>query len=354
MTIGFDAGAVGDIAGTAKAALDEALSDPASITTIDTRISEALDRIHANTQEGKDSSESHLDTGASAARAMETSDAEGANTAASVGGGSGVAPAGATGGGRAQPNVQVTPAALAQMAGLAPPASAPRIAAPQVNPLVAPQMSPMVAPRPSAPSAMNLVAPLAQAAQAATSVVTPVVTDQRVALTPDQQQRLAAALSEYGGSTGSSTGSADLDLGAHSGELFDITRALVAADIPYAWGGGTLEGPSQGISDGGGAADAHGDYNKIGYDCSGLSRYVHYQTTGEEVPRTSQAQFAAGTEVPLADARPGDFVFPNSSFGSGGPGHVQIYLGDGKVLEAPQSGEKVKISEMTPSIIKRM
>lgn len=82
---------------------------------------------------------------------------------------------------------------------------------------------------------------------------------------------------------------------------------------------------------------------------------MHYQSTGEEVPRTSQAQFAAGTEVSINEAKPGDFVFPNSSFsGGGGPGHVQVYLGDGKVIEAPQSGDKVKISEMTPSVIKRM
>ncbi|MBM4574861.1 hypothetical protein GS896_27775 [Rhodococcus hoagii] len=268
---------------------------------------------------------------------MEASDAEGAGAVGAVAA-SGPAGAGAGAGApRVQSNVQVTPAALAQMSGAMQPAMQPTLAQPPMNPMANPM------------GAASMIAPLAAQVAQAAAPVAPASAAGKVALTPDQQLRLIEALSEGGGS---STGS--LSLGSSSGELADIAKALVAADIPYAWGGGTLEGPSQGISDGGGAADAHGDYNKTGFDCSGLSRYVHYQITGEEVPRTSEAQYAAGTEVSQEEAKPGDFVFPNSSFGGGGPGHVQIYLGDGKVLEAPQSGDKVKISEMTPSVIKRM
>lgn len=101
--------------------------------------------------------------------------------------------------------------------------------------------------------------------------------------------------------------------------------------IPYAWGGGTISGPSQGIRDGG-YADACGDYAKIGFDCSGLSRYVTYQTQGVEIPRVSQAQFAALT--PVAQPMIGDLGFP----GGGSPGHVVVYVGGGKVFEAQQSG----------------
>lgn len=335
--IGFDAGVVGDVTAAAKTALETALGgDASAVIAGDPRVADALDRLRSATQEEKSSSEEHLDTGAAATRTMEAGDAEGANsvTGISAGGGPGGVSNGTGGSARVQPNVQITPAALAQMAAPAPQA----MPTPQAS-MIPPALNPM--------NAMNLMAPLA--AQAATSVVAPNVAGTKVALTPDQQQRLAEALA---GISGGSTGSAGL--GSSSGELSDIARSLVSADIPYAWGGGTLEGPSQGISDGGGAADAHGDYNKVGFDCSGLSRYVHYQQTGEEVARTSEAQYAQGTEVPLSEARPGDFVFPNSSFGPGGPGHVQIYLGDGKVLEAPQSGDRVKVSEMTPSIVKRM
>lgn len=342
--IDFDAGGVGDTVAHTKTALDEVLSgDSGEVNVSDTRVAEALERIRGTTQEDKGEAEGHLDKGAGAARAMEVSDAEGAGAAAAINSDAGPsAGAGAGGGGaaRVQPGVQVTPAALAQMAGTAQPAM----------PMASPIMKQMANPMSNLMGAANMVAPMAShVAQAAAAPVMPSPSG-KIALTPDQQARLIEALSEGGGS--SSKGG--LDLGSSGGKLFDIAKSLVAADIPYAWGGGTLEGPSQGISDGGGAADAHGDYNKVGYDCSGLSRYVHFQLTGEEVPRTSEAQYAAGSEVSAEEAKPGDFVFPNSSFGGGGPGHVQIYLGDGKVLEAPQSGDQVKISEMTPSIIKRM
>ena len=102
--------------------------------------------------------------------------------------------------------------------------------------------------------------------------------------------------------------------------------------IPYAWGGGSLQGPSQGISDGGGYADACGDYNKIGFDCSGLSRYVTYQTLGEEIPRTSQPQYSYC--IPVAHPMIGDLGFP----AGGSPGHVVVYVGGGTVFEAQQSG----------------
>jgi peptidoglycan DL-endopeptidase RipA len=334
--IGVDAGAVGDAASRAKSALNEVLGEELAGTAVsDARVAEALERLRSATQEEKGVAEGHLDTGANAARTMESSDAAGATGTAGIGAAGATGAAGSGGAPRVQPNVQITPAALAQMAGATSPT------------MQASQMAAMTqAARPM--NAMNLMAPMvAQAAQAATYAAAP--SAGKVVLTPDQQRQLAEALSE-----GARSSSGSLNLGSSSGELSDIARALVSADIPYAWGGGSLDGPSQGISDGGGAADAHGDYNKVGFDCSGLSRYVHYQLTGEEVARTSEAQYSQGTEIPQSEAQPGDFVFPNSSFGPGGPGHVQIYLGDGKVLEAPQSGDQVKISEMTPSVVKRM
>lgn len=340
--ISFDAGAVGDTVAQAKSVLDEALGGDASeVNAADPRVAEALDRLRGNTQEDKDKAEERLDNGAGAARVLEVGDAEGAGAAEAVPVGAGVSTGTGAGAGasRVQPSVQVTPAALAQMNGISPTMSQPMMSQPSM-----PMSSPMASPMSNLMNAANTLAPLASQA------VAPAATAGKIILTPDQQAQLAAAIAEGGGE-----GETDsISLNAGGGSIGEITKGVLAADLPYAWGGGTLEGPSQGISDGGGAADANGDYNKVGFDCSGLSRYVYYQDTGVEVPRTSQAQYAAGTEVSLAEAKPGDFVFPNSSFGDGGPGHVQVYLGDGKVLEAPQSGDKVKISEMTPSVIKRM
>ncbi|TQC45171.1 NlpC/P60 family protein [Rhodococcus sp. WS4] len=272
---------------------------------------------------------------------METGDAENAAMTSAVDAGAGgTILGGGEGGGR--PTPRLSPAAIAQASH-----------APMSMPVPA-MYQQMSIPQPSMlQNAAALAAPLVNAAISAPAAAPSFATgsSRQIALTPDQQERFAEAIEGMdAGSSSSSSGSLDLNAG---GNLTDITKALIAADIPYAWGGGTLEGPSKGVSDGG-AADAHGDYNKTGFDCSGLSRYVHYQMTGEEVPRTSEAQYAVGKEVSLNEVKPGDFVYPKSSFGVGGPGHVQIYLGDGKVLEAPQSGDKVKISDMTPSLIKRM
>ncbi|WP_409494712.1 NlpC/P60 family protein [Amycolatopsis sp. cmx-11-12] len=120
-----------------------------------------------------------------------------------------------------------------------------------------------------------------------------------------------------------------------------IDAAMSQLGVPYAWGGGTAAGPSRGIRDGG-VADRHGDYNKIGFDCSGLVLFA-YAKVGIALPHSSRAQFALGTRVPkeagLGALRPGDLVFysPNLIH------HVGIYIGDGRMINSPSSGERVRI-----------
>lgn len=90
--------------------------------------------------------------------------------------------------------------------------------------------------------------------------------------------------------------------------------------IPYRWGG---TNPSTGL------------------DCSGLVQLV-YKELGYDLPRVSRDQARAGTPVAsIADARPGDLV----AFGSP-VRHIGIYVGDGRFLEAPRTGDVVKISPM--------
>lgn len=132
--------------------------------------------------------------------------------------------------------------------------------------------------------------------------------------------------------------------------MLALARQVVAAQIPYTWGGGTVNGPSQGIRDGG-AADAAGDYRKTGFDCSSLARYLVYQSSGIEIPRTSQAQFGAGMTVSPSDARPGDLLFPHSA--GVPPTHVMVYVGEGKVVEAQQSGTNIMFSDVRPGVFKR-
>ncbi|MFC4373721.1 NlpC/P60 family protein [Nocardia halotolerans] len=117
-----------------------------------------------------------------------------------------------------------------------------------------------------------------------------------------------------------------------------IDRAMSQLGVTYAWGGGDEQGPTLGIRDGG-TGDAHGDYNKVGFDCSGLMVYA-FAGIGVSLPHYSGYQYNAGTRVDVADRERGDMLF----WGPGGSAHVALYLGDGMMIEAPESGDVVKIS----------
>lgn len=104
--------------------------------------------------------------------------------------------------------------------------------------------------------------------------------------------------------------------------------------MPYSWGGGTTSGPSRGFGRGAGTT---------GFDCSSLVQYA-YAKAGIRLPRVSQDQQRATTSVSRVDAKPGDLVF------YGTPAwHVAIYLGGGKMLAAPKTGDVVKIQDVYSS-----
>jgi cell wall-associated NlpC family hydrolase len=93
---------------------------------------------------------------------------------------------------------------------------------------------------------------------------------------------------------------------------------------PYVWGG---ESPK-------------------GFDCSGLLQYVWGQQ-GVQIPRTSQEQWQHGQGVNSSQLRPGDAVFFVGSDGTkSAPGHVGMYIGNGKYVEAPHTGDVVKIAKL--------
>ena len=100
-----------------------------------------------------------------------------------------------------------------------------------------------------------------------------------------------------------------------------IAEAKKYLGVPYKWGGSS---PS-------------------GFDCSGFTSYV-YKKVGISLPRTSRAQQNVGTKVSLSNVQPGDLVF------MGKPAyHVGIYIGGGKYIHAPQTGDVVKIASFNPS-----
>ncbi|MBU5655373.1 C40 family peptidase [Corynebacterium aurimucosum] len=117
-----------------------------------------------------------------------------------------------------------------------------------------------------------------------------------------------------------------------------ISRATSQVGVPYAWGGGDANGPTQGIRDGG-VADSHGDYNKVGFDCSGLVLYA-FAGVGISLPHYTGYQYQKGTKIAPSEMERGDLIF----YGPSGSQHVAIYLGDGTMVEAPQSGQNVSIT----------
>lgn len=117
-----------------------------------------------------------------------------------------------------------------------------------------------------------------------------------------------------------------------------IARAMAQIGTPYAWGGGNASGPTLGIRDGG-VADSYGDYNKVGFDCSGLVLYA-FAGVGVALPHYTGYQYQRGTKVSPSEMQRGDLIF----YGPGASQHVAIYLGDGQMIEAPSSGSTVQVS----------
>ena len=69
----------------------------------------------------------------------------------------------------------------------------------------------------------------------------------------------------------------------------------------------TRTGPTRGIRDGG-VADSYGDFNKVGFDCSGLMIYA-FAGIGISLPHYTGYQYTAGTQVPSSEMKRGDMIF---------------------------------------------
>lgn len=95
---------------------------------------------------------------------------------------------------------------------------------------------------------------------------------------------------------------------------------------PYAWGGNSLTG---------------------GIDCSGLVQQV-YKHFGISLPRVTYQQITQGASVPTDKLQPGDLVFFDTEPKKGAD-HVGIYIGGGKFIHAPHTGDVVKISSLADS-----
>jgi cell wall-associated NlpC family hydrolase len=86
-----------------------------------------------------------------------------------------------------------------------------------------------------------------------------------------------------------------------------------------------------------------------GFDCSGFVQYV-YAKLGIDLPHYAASQFTRTRHVALAQIEPGDLVFfePRAD----GPGHVGMYVGEGRFIEAPHTGDVVKIESLSDAAVR--
>ena len=130
-------------------------------------------------------------------------------------------------------------------------------------------------------------------------------------------------------------------VGAAEGEL----------GVPYVWGGGTYTGPS------GSATAPPGLVGQAGFDCSGLVMYALYQASGGAIalPHSSEQQVTLGQQVAVGTGaqvlasgllQPGDVVGFFNLDHDGQWDHVGIYVGNGEMIDAPETGQVVSVTNL--------
>jgi len=118
-------------------------------------------------------------------------------------------------------------------------------------------------------------------------------------------------------------------------------RALSRLGTSYAWAGGNYNGATWGV-DSPGTDGAH-DSQVFGFDCSGLTMYA-WAPQGIYLDHFAASQYYAGSVHPQpGDFLPGDLLFWSDG-GAGDIHHVALYIGGGNVVQAPNSGDVVKVT----------
>ena len=76
-----------------------------------------------------------------------------------------------------------------------------------------------------------------------------------------------------------------------------------------------------------------------GFDCSGLVMYV-YGKLGVDLPHHAASQYRYGRKVSRWALKPGDLVFFS------GLGHVGLFIGKGRFIDAPHAGTVVRVASL--------
>jgi cell wall-associated NlpC family hydrolase len=110
-----------------------------------------------------------------------------------------------------------------------------------------------------------------------------------------------------------------------------VKAARSQLGVPYSWGGGGPGGPSYGFAQGA---------NIRGFDCSSLMQYSWYKATKKVMPRTTYTQWPWLNKI--SKPVPGALGFPHM-------GHVFMYSGNNRIIEAPYTGARVREVGVRPA-----
>ena len=144
--------------------------------------------------------------------------------------------------------------------------------------------------------------------------------EQRAAELAAQARASAAALAAF--SSGSDNpSSSQVYVQHYSGDAAQVAVRVAEDQLgkPYVWG---AEGPDS-------------------FDCSGLTKYA-YAAAGISLPHYTGDQWNAGRHVAESDLRPGDLIFFHSDLH-----HMGMYIGGGRLIHAPHSGDVVRIASLS-------
>ena len=119
-------------------------------------------------------------------------------------------------------------------------------------------------------------------------------------------------------------GGSDTTVNSKVASVVNIAKAQVGK--PYVWG---AEGPNS-------------------FDCSGLIYYAYKNGASITIPRVSRDQAKYGSYVSTSNMKAGDIIYFDSTK-DGVVNHVAMYIGDGKYVHAPRSGENVRIDSTSSS-----
>lgn len=108
--------------------------------------------------------------------------------------------------------------------------------------------------------------------------------------------------------------------------VVSLAKQLATQNIPYVWGGESLQG----------------------MDCSGLTDYVYQKAAGISLGHYTVTQESHVTKEAVSEAQPGDLLFWGDE---GATHHVAIYIGNNQFVAAPQPGQNVDVETISSAFM---